>query len=114
MKTILISGALTLAALMAAPAVAHAQTRAEEPAVADREVRVWRIWAHDRERVHRSWEREQHRDFGAWRESQRSQVRAFHEQERTGDRQDDDLDGYFIDDPNRYNAAPPPRSSVDR
>ena len=115
MNRAMIPGALMLAALMAAPAVANARTtpddRADEQAVAERaEVRVWRIWARDRERAHQSWEREQHRDFRAWQVSQRQQVRAFHEQERTGARQDDDLDGYFIDDPNRYNAAPPPRS----
>lgn len=111
MKKTMISGALIMAALMAAPAVASAQSGADDEAVASRaEVRVWRIWARDRERAHRAWDREQHRDFSAWRESQREDFRAFHERERTGAVPADDLDGSFIDDPNRYNAAPAPRS----
>jgi Ni/Co efflux regulator RcnB len=119
MNKTMISGALILAALMAVPAVADAQTRwgdgADDQAAAERaEVRVWRIWARDRGRAHRSWEREQHRDFRAWQVSQRQQFRAFHDQERTGALLDHDLDGYFIDDPNRYNSAPPPRISFDR
>ncbi len=115
MNKIMICGALMTAALMAVPAAAQAQARADDEAAATRaEVRVWQIWARDRERAHRSWDREQQRDFRDWQESQRLQFRAFHEQERTGARLDRHLDGYFIDDPNRYNAAPPPRSRYER
>lgn len=115
MNKTMICGTLMLAALMSAPVSANARTPADDEAVAERaQVRVWSIWARDRERAHRSWDREQHRDFAAWRDSQRQQFRAFHEEERTGARQDEDLDGYFIDDPNRYNAAPPPRSGIGR